>query len=249
MSNGKPRARTKERAVIEYSAEFLERIRQLKADIHRKYVEIGAEETPQYDGAGTQIVKKRPDGYDYIIEAYMRKKLDQHFPGWSWERPAGQLHFLGGEWVIGEGDLVIIDEYLVAFNIIPPLRRYHGTAAARIRYKSGATHTVENIIDVDIDVASANSRAFKRSINRLTNIGDDIYGKRIEEEGAGSIEEIIMMTEDSSQAQAMFHRYLGENHILVSKACAICSVRNIGEIKDYKEAYLKVKEAVEGGGE
>ena len=225
-----------------YSKEFLDKIKQFKADMHKFYTDIGAEVTPPFDATGRKIIEKRPDGYDYIIEGYMRKRLDYHFPGWSWERPTGQLQFLGGEWVIGEGDLVIMDERLLAFGITPPLRRYHGTAAARIRYKSGNAHTIENIVDVDIDVASANSRALKRSINRLTNIGDDVYGKRVDEEGAGSLEEIIMATDEPSTAKSMFEKYVSGKKILISRVYEILGIKNLNEITDYQQAYQTLKE-------
>lgn len=241
---GKETEETKQPIAL-YSKEFLKQIKQFKDDMHKFYTDIGAEKTPEYDASGRKIIQKRPDGYDYIIEGYMRKKLDQYFPGWSWERPTGQLYFLGSEWVIGEGDLVIIDERLLAFNINPPLRRYHGTAAARIRYKSGKAHTIENIVDVDIDVASANSRALKRSINRLTNIGDDVYGKRIDEEGAGSLEEIIMATDEPSKAKDIFNKYIKDSHILVSKVYTILGVKSLDEIADYQQAFLTLKEKLE----
>ena len=43
------------------------------------------------------------------------------------------------------------------------------------------THTPENIVDIDKNVATANTNAFKRAVNRLCNIADDIYQKHIED--------------------------------------------------------------------
>jgi len=230
--------------LIEYSEDFLTRIRQLKVDMHRKYVEIGAEPTPLYDGEGRQIVKKRPDGYDYIIEAYMRKKLDQHFPGWSWEN--GTIQFLG-EWIVTSGHLVIIEEYLLAFGIQPPVRRFFGSGADRIQFKKDAPHTTENVIDIDKNIATSNSKAMKRAINRLINIGDDVYGKRIEEEGAGTLEEILSgegVMAKSIQEQA-FSKFLRERKVLVSKACKILGIDNLSKITDYGEAMRKIKKVLE----
>ena len=92
----------------------------LKEEIYNKYNEISKEQTPQVDGNGIKIIEKRPDGYDYIIESYMRDCLDRHFPGWTWEA-AAPLQFLGSEWVVAQGHLVIIDEYLLALGISPPV--------------------------------------------------------------------------------------------------------------------------------
>ena len=30
-------------------------------------------------------VKTRPDGFDYVVEAYMRNQLNSHYPIWKWE--------------------------------------------------------------------------------------------------------------------------------------------------------------------
>lgn len=243
---------------IEYSEDFLERIRQLKADMHEKYVKIGAEPTPLYDGEGREIIRHRPDGYDYIIEGYMRKKLDQYFPGWSWEH--GTIQFLG-EWIVTSGHLVIIDEYLLAFGIRPPLRQFFGSGADRIQFKTetkpdgrGGTakvslpHVAENVVDVDKNVATSNTKALKRAINRLTNIGDDVYGKRIEEEGAGTLEEILSggggVIAKSVQEQA-FAKLLRERKVLVSRACKILDIDSLAEITDYGEAMRKIKEVLE----
>ena len=127
-------------------------------------------------------VKKRPDGYDYAEEKWMRDRLSEYFPGWSLKQ-AAPLHFLGAEWVVAEVELLIIDEYLLAFSIIPPYRSFYGVGGARVQYKAKAAHTPENIIDIDPNVKAARSRAFKDAINRLCNIADDVYRKRVDVEG------------------------------------------------------------------
>ena len=222
-----------------YSKEFLDSIRQYKTDMHKFYTNIGAEKTPKYDGAGREIIKKRPDGYDYIVEGYMRKKLDQYFPGWSWEYTC-PLQFLGAEWVVAEGNLVIIDEHLLAFNIQPPVRKFHGVGAARVAFRTSKPHTQENIIDIDNNVKGANGKAFKYSVNRLTNIGDDVYRKRIDEEGAGSLEEVIIAADEPSKAKDMFLMYI--KPMLVSKVLAILEIKSLSEIKDYRQAFQTLKE-------
>src|SRR3990167_6254967 len=174
-----------------------EKIKLFRKDWYKRYKNISKEKTPQVDGSGRKIIDRRPDGLDYIIDAYMYECLDKHFPGWSWEA-AAPLQFLGAEWVVAQGHLIIVDEKLLAFGIQPPYRKYYGCGAARIQYKSGKEHTSENIVDVDKNVKAANTNAKKVAINRLTHIGDDIYGKRIYEEGAGSLEDVVMASGDGT---------------------------------------------------
>ena len=220
-----------------FSLELLAKVEEFKKDWYQYYKKISKTKTPVYDGAGKQVVKRRPDGKDYIDDAWMSDRLNKYFPGWSWEA-AAPLHFLGSEWVVAQGHLVIIDERLLAFGINPPLRRFYGTDAVRIQYKRDMPHTPENIVDVGDNCQSAVTGAKKRAINRLTGIGDDIYGKRIEEEGAGSMEDIITgATVASTNSQAkMFNEFLAKHKIPVSKTLSILKLKSLAEIKDYKQA-------------
>jgi len=233
-----------ERALI-VSDEFKERVKTFKRDFYQKYKRISKEKTPQVDGAGRKIIDRRPDGYDFIIEAYMRECLDRHFPGWSWEMGGPPL-FLGSEWVFVWGTLTIIDEHLLAFGIHPPVRKFSATSGVRIKFKSGQPHTPENVIDIGNDVSAANSKAFKKAINQLTHIGDDVYGKRIEEEGMGSLEEVLASTLDSSVAMQAFNELVKSRHLPWSKVFSTLSISSMGEIKDFGEAYNKLKEALDG---
>ena len=225
---------------LEWSAEFKKKIADFKKEFFEKYKKISQETTPQVDGNGRKIVDKRPDGYDYIIEAYMRECLDKHFPGWSWEG-AGQnpVGLLGAEVVYIGGHLVIIDEHLIPFGINPPVRKFFGVGAARIQFKSKAEHIAENLIDFDKNIKAADTNAFKYAVNRLTHIGDDIYGKRIEEEGAGTYESIL---ESKSDANA-FGQWVVEHKISWSEVMVILGVSNMTEVTDYQEAFRKVKKA------
>jgi len=227
------------------SNEFKEKIRAFKRDFYQKYKRISKEKTPQVDGTGRKIIDRRPDGYDFIIEAYMRECLDKHFPGWSWEM-GGPPQFLGSEWVFVWGTLTIIDEHLLMLGINPPVRKFSATNGVRIKFKSGQPHTAENVIDIGNDVAAANSKAFKKAINQLTHIGDDVYGKRIEEEGMGSLEEVLASTLDNSVAVQAFNELVKNRHLPWSKVFSILGVKSMGEIKDFKEAYNKLKEALDG---
>jgi len=137
--------------------------------LKNKHKSISERTTPK------AYVKRRPDGFDYLEEGYMRNEgLNKNFPVWSWSSGGDNpVQFLGSEWVIVCGVLEIIDEG------VP--RKFFSPGAARVQFKRGSTHTPENVVDIDKNVASANTNAFKRAINRLTNFGDDIYRKQVED--------------------------------------------------------------------
>jgi hypothetical protein len=218
-----------------------ERIVAFKKDWNKFYKKISKEKTPQVDGTGKRIIEKRPwDNLEYIIDAYMDECLDKHFPGWSWKK-AGGLTFLGSEYVVADGELYIIDERLLAFGINPPYRVYWGSGAARIAYKKDQPHTPENLVDIDKNVKAANTNAKKVAINRLTGIGDDVYGKRIEEEGAGSLEEVLQASIADGGGATEFGRWVQGNKWKWADILNILGVNSLLEITDYKEAMNEVK--------
>ena len=226
------------------SDEWYNKIAKIKADMRSHLKDISNTETPSRDGSGVKIIDQKPDGYggsqDYIIEAYMREELDRHFPGWSWE--GMPVTSLGSEWLLAQGHLVVIDENLVAFGIIPPVRRFHGVGAARIQFKRGAAHTPENVVDIDKNLKSANSAALKYAINRLCHIGDDVYRKRIDEEGAVTEAEFTVTALADGNREVFMNeaRKLG-----VTRPSVICErlgVESIDEIEDFEKALSKLKE-------
>ena len=109
-------------------------------------------------------------------------------------------------------------------------------------FKKDMPHTAENVVDIDNNVKSANTKAFKKAINELTGIGDDVYGKRIDEEGMGTFEDILINPNVGSSA---FAKLLAEHRILASEAFKILSINSLTEITDYKEAWGKIKLAKE----
>jgi len=222
---------------IPFPPELQKRIEAFRKDWYQSYKRISKQKTPTYDGLGKQVVKKRPDGKDYIDDAWMSDRLNKYFPGWSWEA-AAPLHFLGSEWVVAQGCLAIIDERLLAFGINPPVRKFYAVDSVRIQYKRDAPHTPENIIDVGDNCQSAVTGAKKRAINRLCGIGDDIYGKRIEEEGAGTLEDIIAgSTKASTNVQyKAFTDWLAKHKVPVGEALRILGIKNMQQIKDFKKA-------------
>jgi hypothetical protein len=226
--------------LMPYSMEFILNCAELKKAMFKEYDKISGETTPELDGSGNRIINNRPDGKQYIPESYMRTKLTELFPGWSWEM-AAPLQFLGAEWIVAQGHLIIIDEHLINFGIVPPYRKFYGTDSVRIQYKKDAPHNNDNIIDIGDNAMSAVSGAFKRAINRLTGIGDDVYRKRIDLDGSGSQEFVIMNNPDNGIVQKQFFDYLKSRNILASKAMTMLNISNWNEINDWREAYAQVK--------
>lgn len=233
--------------LAEYSKEFSERVSKFREEWYQFYSDISHLETPAVDGTGKKIIQKRPDGYDYIEETFMRESLDRHFTGWSWEM-ASPLHFLGSEWIVAQGHLIIIDEHLLAFGISPPIRKFYGADSVRIQYRRNTPHTVDNIVDVGDNAKQAITSALKYAINRLTRIGDDVYGKRLEMEGAGTMEQIIEMENAPVDLlKTAFNEFVQSKHMTWKKVFEILEIKGMNDIKDFKQAYNKIKEWKKGG--
>lgn len=226
------------------SEDWWAKVNQLKEDMGSKLKDISKTETPSRDGSGTKIIDQKPDGaggkQDYIIEAYMREQLDKHFPGWSWE---GMLVTpMGSEWLLAQGHLIIIDENLLPFGIVPPVRKFHGVGAARIQFKRGMAHSPENVVDIDKNIKSANSAALKYAINRLCHIGDDVYRKRIDEEGAVTEAEFTVSALANGDREVFMNEAKKLGFTRPSVICEKLGVRSLDEIEDYQEALSKLKE-------
>ena len=122
-----------------------------------KHQNVSEEPTPQ------DVVKSR-NGFDYVDEGYMRWRLNQHYPIWSWE--VIKYETLGDKAIVVHGRLKIMDEG------IP--RSFDSVAAHRIaQARSGSGY-----VDLGNDLKAANSDAFKVAVNRLCNVADDVYRKQ-----------------------------------------------------------------------
>ncbi len=122
-----------------------------------KHQHVSEIPTPQ------DVVKSR-NGFDYVDEGYMRWRLNQHYPTWSWE--VIKYETLGDKAIVVHGRLRIMDEG------IP--RSFDSVAAHRIaQARSGAGY-----VDLGNDLKAANSDAFKVAVNRLCNVADDVYRKQ-----------------------------------------------------------------------
>ena len=127
--------------------------------IREKHQNISFTDTPKY------YVKEK-QGFEYVDEGYMRHVLNQNFPVWNWEIMKYEL--LGADWVVVQGRLTIYD------NGIP--RKYDSLSSHRIQKK----RETGEFVDISNDMKAANSDAFKVAVNRLCNVSDDVYRKRIE---------------------------------------------------------------------
>ena len=95
---------------------------------------------------------KQQQGFDYVDEAYMRHLLNTHYPIWKWE--IVKYEFIGDNGVERHFDSV--DAHRIASN-------------------------QKGYVDIGNDLKSANTDCFKVAVNRLCNIADDVYRKRIED--------------------------------------------------------------------
>ena len=123
----------------------------------RKHQQVSETPTP------SDVVKSR-NGFDYVDEGYMRWRLNQHYPIWSWE--VVKYETLGDKAIVVHGRLKIMDEG------VP--RSFDSVAAHRIAVaRSGGGY-----VDLGNDLKAANSDAFKVAVNRLCNVADDVYRKQ-----------------------------------------------------------------------
>ena len=123
----------------------------------RKHQKVSEEPTP------SDVVKSR-NGFDYVDEGYMRWRLNQHYPIWSWE--VIKYETLGDKAIVVHGRLKVMDEG------VP--RSFDSVAAHRIAVSRNGS----GYVDLGNDLKAANSDAFKVAVNRLCNVADDVYRKQ-----------------------------------------------------------------------
>lgn len=222
---------------IVLSSETAAKIQAFRADWTSYYKNISEEKTPMIDGNGEKIIGKRGDGFLYVEEEYIRAKLDQYFPGWSWEM-AAPINILGAEWAVAQGHLIIIDEHLMEFGINPPVRRFYGTDAIRIQYGQGKPHTADNIVDVGDACKQACTAALKYAANRMCHIADDVYKKQIQLDNAGTIDSIM----ESNPSQENFVRWITSHKAITwQEVFKILNVKSLDDITDFAKATVTIK--------
>ena len=130
----------------------------LEAEVISKHDRISMLDTPNY-------YVKQQQGFDYVDEGYMRHLLNQHYPVWKWEIISHE--FIGDKAISVHGRLTIVDNGIE--------RHFDSIDAHRIASNE------KGYVDVGNDLKSANTDCFKVAVNRLCNIADDVYRKRIED--------------------------------------------------------------------
>jgi len=138
----------------------------------RKHQKVSEEPTP------SDVVKSR-NGFDYVDEGYMRWRLNQHYPIWSWE--VVKYETLGDKAIVVHGRLKIIDEG------VP--RSFDSVAAHRIAVSRNGS----GYVDLGNDLKAANSDAFKVAVNRLCNVADDVYRKQYIDKSLDKIQSNALM--------------------------------------------------------
>ena len=129
---------------------------EMEKTIADKHKQISNEATPN-------MFIEQKNGFDYVDEAYMRNKLNEHYPVWSWE--ITKYEIIGDVYIAVHGRLSIADRGIA--------RHFDSIAAHRI------AKSAKGYVDIGNDMKSANTDAFKVAVNRLCNISDDVYRKLI----------------------------------------------------------------------
>ena len=131
---------------------------EVETSVITKHSEVSNLDTPNY-------YVKQQQGFDYVDEGYMRHLLNLHYPIWKWE--IIKYEFIGDKAISVHGRLTIIDNGVE--------RHFDSIDAHRVASNE------KGYVDIGNDLKSANTDCFKVAVNRLCNIADDVYRKRIED--------------------------------------------------------------------
>jgi len=131
---------------------------EVESSVMAKHLEVSKLDTPKY-------YVKQQQGFDYVDEGYMRHLLNLHYPIWGWE--IIKYEFIGDKSIAVHGRLTIADNGIE--------RHFDSIDAHRIASND------KGYVDIGNDLKSANTDCFKVAVNRLCNIADDVYRKRIED--------------------------------------------------------------------
>ena len=131
---------------------------ELELEVISKHEKVSQLDTPNY-------YIKQQQGFDYVDEGYMRHLLNLHYPIWKWD--IIKYEFIGDKSIAVHGRLTIVDNGVE--------RHFDSIDAHRIASND------KGYVDIGNDLKSANTDCFKVAVNRLCNIADDVYRKRIED--------------------------------------------------------------------
>ena len=141
--------------------EVIEDIKKFEDAIRKRHKETSKIKTDPRD-------VKQKAGFDYVEVGKMRNALDTEFPIWSWDEagthPVTQIL----NWIIVTGKLTVMDNGVK--------RSFFSPGAAQIQVKRGGDpNNHKDILSISNAVKSANIDGFKKAINMLTGLFDDVY--------------------------------------------------------------------------
>lgn len=151
----------------------------IESDVISKHEEVSQMDTPS-------VYIKQQQGFDYVDEGYMRYLLNLHYPIWKWE--IIKYEFIGDKAISVHGRLTIVDNGIE--------RHFDAIDAHRVASND------KGYVDIGNDLKSANTDCFKVAVNRLCNIADDVYRKRIED--------ISLNTEQKSTIETKLNKLDGK---------------------------------------
>jgi len=122
---------------------------------------------------------------------------------------------------------------------------------AKDKFKDGKkVHSVGEIISLFDDLKSAYTDGIKKCLSYF-GIANDIYGGRelnyFEDQEESQSSQNTVVVSQSDQRMAL-DSYIKNKHIRYDKALQIIGVQNMNDITDYKQAYFRLKEFIDGGG-
>ena len=131
---------------------------EVETSVITKHRAVSQLDTPNY-------YVKQQQGFDYVDEGYMRHLLNLHYPIWKWDIIKYEL--IGDKAIAVHGRLTIMDNGVE--------RHFDSIDAHRVASNE------KGYVDIGNDLKSANTDCFKVAVNRLCNIADDVYRKRVED--------------------------------------------------------------------
>ena len=194
-------------------------IKQFEDAIREKHKRTSKKKTP-----GNKV--KQKSGFDYVEAGEMRNALDSEYPIWSW-KPAGETPVIKiMNWIMVSGVLEIIESGGIKRSFFSP-----GAAQIQIK-KDGDPNNFKDILSISNTIKSANIDGFKKAINMLTGLFDDVY-RNVKEEPADDkqtsqiLELVDKVNDERYSLDAIQKKYGDLNEITSSQAdTIICILKN-----------------------
>ena len=113
----------------------------------------------------------------------------------------------------------------------------------------GKDHKAGEPISIFDDIKAAYSDGIKKCLSYF-GIANDIYGgKELEYFATDEAEESSTVVMDDDKAKRAFNKYITDKGLKWSEVFTMLEVKSMSDITDYKEAYNKVKQILEKGGD